>query len=170
MIRKWVSTILFIIVCYILQTTLFQNLQLANVVPNLLVITTTSAAYLRGQRDGLFTGLLCGLLSDMIFGSVLGLHALIYMFIGFVFGYTNNIYWGNHFSIPLILIGLSDLAYGFLYYIFEFLLRGRLHLLYYFKNIILPEAAYTVLVAVVFYQLFYTLNRFTVKSYSKEEL
>lgn len=161
MIKKWVSTILFMLFCYLLQTTLFKHLQLAGVVPNLLLILTVSASYVRGQKDGLITGFLCGLLSDMLFGNIIGLYALLYMIIGYVTGYTYNVYLQNHFFI-LLIIGISDLLYGFMYYIFEFLTRGRFSILYYLRHIILPEAVYTMLIAVVFFKLFLLLNRLVV--------
>ncbi len=170
MIKKWVGTIVLIFIYYLLQTTLFSHLELANVVPNLLLILTVSAGYLRGQKDGLITGLLCGLLSDIIFGSVIGLYGLIYMIIGYINGYGAHIYLRNSFYIPLALVGISDIIYGVMFYIFEFLLRGRLNFIFYFKTIILPEAVYTVIVAVVFYNLFYFVNKITASSKAKEAL
>ncbi len=169
MIKKWVSTILLIILCYVLQTTLFKHLQLAGVVPNMLIILTASVSYVRGQKDGLITGFMCGLLSDMLFGSVIGLHALLYMFIGYITGYTYNVYLRNYFFI-LLIIGVSDLFYGFIYYVFEFLTRGRFHILYYLRNIILPETIYTMLAAVVFFKLFLLVNRLVVPGDVEEAL
>ncbi len=169
MIKKWVSTILFMLVCYLLQTTLFKHLQLAGVVPNMLLILTVSSSYVRGQKDGLITGFLCGLMSDMLFGSVIGLHALLYMITGYITGYTYNVYLRNYFFI-LLIIGISDLFYGFIYYVFEFLTRGRFSILYYLRHIILPEAVYTMLVATLFFKLFLLVNRLAVHKNVEEAL
>lgn len=170
MIRKWLLTIFMLVIFYVLQTTLFKHLMLANVVPNLLIILTVSNGYIRGNKDGMFTGLLCGLFSDCIFGSLLGVHALIYMLVGFISGYANNTYSKNDFIMPLIYIGIGDLLYGMLYYLFEFLLRGRLDFTYYFKGVILPEALYTMLAAVLFYKLITVLNRLVVRESCEEAL
>ena len=153
MIKKWISTILLILICYLLQTTLFFYLKLANVVPNLLLILTVSTGYIRGQKDGLITGLICGLLSDMVFGSLLGLYGLLYMLIGFFAGYGNIIYFKNNFTAPLVLIGVGDFLYGFMYYVFEFLLRGRLQFVTYLRLVILPEMIYTMRIGILFYKL-----------------
>ena len=99
MIRKWISTILMIVLYYLLQTTLFKHIKLAGEVPNLLIIITVSCGYMRDSKDGLMTGLLCGLLSDFVFGSVIGLHALIYMFIGYIAGYTHSTFEKNELVI-----------------------------------------------------------------------
>lgn len=157
------------IICYLLQTTLFKHLQLAGVVPNMLLILTVSTSYVRGQKDGLITGFLCGLLSDMLFGNLIGLHALMYMIIGYIAGYTYNVYLRNYFFI-LLIIGISDLFYGFMYYVFEFLTRGRFNILYYLRHIILPEMIYTMLIAVVFFKIFLLVNRLVVPDDVEEAL
>lgn len=170
MIKKWLSTVLMILLCYLLQTTLFFHLKLAGVFPNLLIIVTVSTGYIRGQRDGLVTGFLCGLLSDMVFGSVIGLHALIYMLVGYLFGYANALYWRNDFAVPLILTGIADIFYSFMFYVFEFLLRGKMNFLVYFKTIIIPEAVYTMLVAVLLYKVIWYTNKLALPADSEEEI
>lgn len=169
MIRRWISTLVLIIICFLLQTTVFDYIKLANVIPNLMVVLTVSNAYIGGQKDGMITGLLCGLLSDMMFGSVIGLRAFIYLLIGYLCGYSNMIYWKNNFSVPLILVGVSDCIYGVLFYVFEFLLRGRLDLLYYFRTIILPEAVYSMLVAIVLYKIVSLINKLITTPFHSEE-
>lgn len=170
MIKKWLSTFFVILICYLLQTTLFFYIRLAGVVPNLLIIVVVSTAYLRGQRDGLFTGLICGLLSDMIFGSVIGLHGLLYMLVGYISGYGKILYWRNNFSVPLILIGLGDVIYNFLFYIFEFLLRGKMNLLSYLIDIIIPEMVYTMLVGVLLYKIIWCVDRLVLPKDSEEDI
>lgn len=169
MIKRVICTVILMIICYILQTTFFWHIRLAGVVPNLLLILTISSGYINGQKDGIICALLSGLISDMIFGTVIGLHALIYVIISFFAGYSHNIYLKNNFSVPLILIGVCDIAYGMLYYVFEFLLRGRLDFVYYFNNIILPEALYTMLAAILFFKLFIMAYRLTVRPENREE-
>ena len=58
---------LVIIVSFILQCTVFRSLALASISPNLLLILTTSMGFMRGEREGLVIGFLCGLLLDIFF-------------------------------------------------------------------------------------------------------
>ena len=74
------------------------------------------------------------------------------MFIGFVNGFFRRIFYPEDIKLPMILIGLSDLLYCFMCYIFLFMLRGTLHLGYYFLHIMLPEVVYTVLVTLILYK------------------
>jgi len=64
-------------------------------------------------------------------------------------------------------LGLSDLAFGMLYYICNFLLCGRLDLLAYVKDIMIPEMIYTILFGVILYKFLYWLDD---KLYPPEEI
>jgi rod shape-determining protein MreD len=166
--KRCIVTIVIIILCYLLQTTVFQAIALADVVPNLLLIITVAVGYMRGRKEALFTGLFCGFLIDCQFGTVIGLYALLYMLIGYLNGYCNKIYYKDDLTIPIILVGVSDLLYNFLFYIFEFLMRSRLDLFFYFRRIMLPNLVYTVLISVVLYKLLHKLNGFLERFENKE--
>lgn len=159
MIKK-ITTFLVIIIAYLLQTTIFQHLQLANVVPNLLLIVVVSYAYLRGRTSGLLIGFLCGMILDMHGGTVVGLYAFILMSIGFVVGFCQKFYFTDSLLLPAILIVSSDFVYSIYYYVTEFLMRGRLHLGFYFLHVILPEMIYTGLIGIVLYRLIVSLEHF----------
>ena len=152
MLRKLVVTVM-IIIGYLLQTTLFKSITIAGIVPNILLILTSAFGFMRGKNEGMFIGFLSGLLIDVFFGKILGFYALVYMFIGFFNGFFRRIFYPEDIKLPMILIGLSDLLYSFLCYIFLFLLRGKMHLSYYFLHIMLPEVVYTVLVTLIIYKV-----------------
>ncbi len=141
-----------IIIGYLLQTTLFKAITLAGIVPNILLIITSAFGFMRGKNEGMFIGFFSGLLIDIFFGKIIGFYALVYLFIGFVNGFFRRIFYPEDIKLPMILIGLSDLLYCFLCYIFLFMLRGKLHLGYYFVHVMLPEVVYTVLVTLILYK------------------
>lgn len=149
-----------IIICFVIQSAMFHYFALANIMPNLLLILVVSTAYMRGRLPGMLIGLFSGLLVDIMYGSyVIGICALLYLLIGYFIGFTNKFYSNDDYTLPLIIIAVSDLIYGFFYYIFEFLLRGRLNFLFYFRRLIFPEIIYTVAVAVLLYKLLHMINK-----------
>ena len=156
--RLFVSVLL-IISCFLLQTTVFQWLDFGGIVPNLLIILTASFGFMRGERTGLLFGFFCGLLIDIFFASVLGLNAMIYMYIGYANGKFHSIFYPEDSKLPLFLILISDLAYGFIYYTILFLMRGRFQIGYYFLHIILPEMVYTILITLLLYPLILWINK-----------
>lgn len=156
--RGIVATIL-ILLCFLLQSTVFRAIDFGGIVPNLLVILTSSFGFMRGEKTGLIIGFFCGILTDIFFGDVLGFYALILMYIGYMNGKFSRIFYPEDIKLPAALIVASDFFYGFLCYILMFLLRGRLQFGYYFMNIILPEIVYTAVVTIILYPLILVLNR-----------
>ena len=101
---------LLIIGSFVLQTTLFQALSFGGIVPNLMIVLTASYGFMRGKKAGLLTGFFSGLLCDIFFGSVIGLNALIYMYIGYLNGQFHHIFYPDDIKLPLISIFVSDLS------------------------------------------------------------
>ena len=87
-----IIVIIFIFVCFILQSSVFGNLAFNGIIPNLLIILTSSFGFMRGEEEGMIIGFICGLLCDVFFGSILGFYALIYMYIGFLNGKFSMIF------------------------------------------------------------------------------
>ncbi len=157
--RRKIAVFLLIILCFILQNTVFQSLALASVSPNLLLVVTASFGLMRGEKEGLFTGFFCGMLLDIFYGRVLGFYALIYLFIGYGNGIFHRLFLDEDIKLPMVWIAFSDLAYGLLLYFFLFLLRGKFDFSYYLLHIIIPELIYTVVATLGLYWLIRRLNR-----------
>ncbi|MBQ4058104.1 MAG: rod shape-determining protein MreD [Lachnospiraceae bacterium] len=147
-----------IIICFILQSTLFHYLSLAGVVPNLLLIVTMSFGLMRGRKEGMLVGFFSGLLIDIFFGTVLGPYALIYMTMGYINGFFHRIYYVEDVLLPMIMISMNDLIYNILIYLIYFLLRNRLDFGEYLITLILPEMLYTILITLFFYKLLVRIN------------
>ncbi len=157
--RKILVSAILVVLCFILQSTVFKSLAFGGIVPNLMIVLTASFGFMRGEKTGLLFGFFCGFLTDIFFGEVLGLYAIIYMYIGYANGKFNRIFYPEDIKLPLGLILVSDLAYGFLCYGILFLMRGRFHIGYYFINIILPEMVYTILVTLILYPLILWIHK-----------
>ena len=78
-LKQVMVVFILIVVCYLMQTTIFPHLELAGVVPNFLVILTTSLGLMRGTKYGMGVGFTCGLVADFFSGSLFGIYILIYL-------------------------------------------------------------------------------------------
>ena len=67
--RRRITVLFLIVICFVLQNTVFQALSLASVSPNLLLVVTASLGLMRGEKEGLLTGFFCGMLLDIFYGS-----------------------------------------------------------------------------------------------------
>ncbi len=157
--KRKIVIALMIIVCFLLQSTLFQSFSLASISPNLLIILTSAYGFMKGKKEGMAVGFFCGLLEDIFFGRLLGMHALIYMYIGYANGYFNQIFYGEDIKLPMALISTSELAYGLGMYLIMFLMRSRFDFFYYLRRIILPELLYTIIVTLFVYRIIYMIDQ-----------
>lgn len=157
MLRKFI-VIIFILGCFILQSSVFNSIAFARIIPNLMIVLTSSFGFMRGEKEGLLIGFFCGLLNDIFFGSFLGFYALLLMYIGYLNGKFSRIFYPEDVKLPMALIITSDLSYGFICYVLMFMLRGRLQFSYFFSHVILPEALYTAVVTLFLYPLILKVN------------
>lgn len=157
--KRRIVTILIILIGFLLQCTVFKTLSIGSISPNLMVIITSSFGFMTGKKEGLWVGFFCGLLEDIFYGRLLGMHAVIYMYIGYANGYFNHIFYGEDIKLPIFLISASELIYGLGNYVIMFMMRSRFAFPYYLTRIILPELLYTIVVTLLFYRLIYGVNR-----------
>jgi rod shape-determining protein MreD len=98
-------------------------------------------------------GIIGGLLLDITFGSLLGVYALAYMFIGYVCGKFNHYYIRFDTMLPLAMIALSEFVFSLYSYLVNLLVAGRFDISYYIRRIMLPKVCFTVLAAVILYKI-----------------
>ena len=156
--KRFITTTVLILVCFVLQCTVFHALAFGGIVPNLLIVLTASFGFMRGEKTGLLIGFFCGLLVDIFFGDSIGFYSLLYMYIGYMNGKFSAIFYPEDIKLPIILILCSDCFYGLICYVILFLLRGRFDFNYYFMHIILPEVVYTIVVTIFLYPLILRVN------------
>lgn len=157
--KKNIVIAVLIVLCFVLQSTLFRALAFGGIGPNLLIVITSAWGFMRGRKTGTLVGFFCGLLVDIFFGEVLGFYALIYMYIGFLNGMFRKIFYPEDIKLPIILITASDFAYCMITYFLLFLLRGRFQIDFYFIHIIIPEIVYTILITIFLYPGILWINR-----------
>ena len=170
--KRIIITGLLIFICYLLQSSVLPYFAFGGIVPNLLIILTASCGFMRGEKTGIWTGFICGLLVDiftvysneLITGDFLGFYAFLYMLTGYLNGKCHRLFYPDDIKLPLVMILSSDIALNIVCYLMMFLLRARLELQYYLLHIILPEAVYTILIAFVVYPLFLLINNRLEKS------
>lgn len=156
--KRYILVGFLILICFLLQSTVFQTLDLGGIVPNLLIILTASFGFMRGEEAGLIIGFICGLLCDICYGDVVGFQALIMMYIGYLNGKFSGIFYPEDIKLPMVLIVLSDFTFGVVNYVLLFLMRGRLDFPFYLRSIILPEVIYTTIVTIPLYYIIWKIN------------
>lgn len=150
-----------ILLCFVLQTSVLPTFAVQGMTSNLMIIVASSYGFMFGADKGMLIGLSCGLLCDIFFGPLIGFYAAVYALVGFLSGKFRKILYVEDLGFPLLLVCLSDLLYGFLVYVFLFMLRNRLFFRAFLVSRMLPEMTLTVIAAVPLYPILrFLYNRF----------
>jgi rod shape-determining protein MreD len=157
--KKFLFYFLFIILSLLLQTTLLQYMEIYGVKPNLLVVFVITVALLRGSEEGGAVGLFAGLAADLMFGGVLGFYALFGFYLGIAVGTSNKRLFKENLLIAVFFTFVYSVAYESVIYIVNNIMSVDMGFLYAFTRIILPEAAYNSLAAVLIFPLVIRADR-----------
>ncbi len=150
--KKILILFLTLLLCFILQTTVFQSLKLAGISPNIMLILVVSFGIMRGKMEGMLLGFCAGLLLDVLYGGYIGVFASIYMTIGYFNGNFTQMFYTDDIMLPLWLILLNEFLLNIGIYVVYFLLRNRLDFIFYLRYTILPEMIYTIIITLVLYK------------------
>lgn len=157
--KRKLITFLIILLCFLLESTIFSRLSFASVKPNLLIIVTASFGFMRGKKTGMTVGIISGLFMDLFWGSSLGFYTLLFAVSGYVNGCFRRLFYDEDIKLPIALIAASEIIYGLVIYTCFYMLYGDFSFGSYLTKIILPELVYTILVTLVLYQIILHINR-----------
>ena len=83
-------TAIFIILNFLMQSTILHYIEIRGVIPNTTIILIVSYALLRGSTEGVLVGFFSGLLQDVFFGTSIGYFTLFNTITGYLFGRGNH--------------------------------------------------------------------------------
>ena len=110
----WMGVLL--ILCLVLQATVFNYLTVAGVKPDLLLIIVVLYGLLYGKKAGVL-GFVYGLVEDLITGRFIGFNALTKGLMGLLIGYLEPKLFKDHILVPVIILFVGTFVYGTFTYI-----------------------------------------------------
>jgi rod shape-determining protein MreD len=137
-IRRVVSIAAIVITALLLQSTVFAQLRLLGVRPELLYLVTIAIALLEGPNEGATVGFVSGLSQDFLMNQPKGLTALTLTLLGYAVGMFRQFIVSPSPLVPTIVVGVGT-AVGIAFYEVVSVLLGNFH----------DEAAYGVKVALL---------------------
>ncbi len=155
---RYISYLIISTIIFIFQTTLCNYIAIAGVKPNFMLIFIVTAAFFKGNSDGLLIGIIMGLLQDCYFGHVIGSNLFLYGIMGYIAGCLTEHFNKENIVAPMFLILIATLAYNFGFYLLNIILKGYTTLNIYIILNILPEIIYNIIFGFAVYFIVYTLQ------------
>jgi len=157
--NNFIKLVIFVAVLYVLQTSFFPLIAYHGISPNLMLLVTTSFAFLNGTNKGTLMGFMTGLLTDLSTGTFLGVHTFTYLLLGNLCGhFTNRIYREQFFMPVFASLGITGLAY-FILALLMVLLGYRFNPISNVQVMLLPMLIFQLAFAYPVHYLTYQLDK-----------
>jgi rod shape-determining protein MreD len=151
--RRVLVTIVVIVTALLLQSTLFWQLKLLGVRPELMYLVTIVIAILEGPNEGAVTGFVAGLAQDFLLNQPKGITALTLTLVGYAAGLARQYIVSPSPLMPTILVGVGTAA-GIAFYQVVAFLRGQLQETFTFAvRVTLLTALYGAILTPIVYPL-----------------
>jgi rod shape-determining protein MreD len=153
MTRRVLVTIVIIVTALLLQSTLFWNLKLLGVRPELMYLITIVIAILEGPNEGAITGFAAGLAQDFMLNQPKGITALTLTLVGYAAGLARQYIVSPSPLLPMILVGVGTAAGIAFYQVVAFLLGQLEETFSYAIRVTLLTALYNAILTPIVYPL-----------------
>jgi rod shape-determining protein MreD len=120
--RRALALIAVIVTAILLQSTVFSQLRLLGVRPELLYLVTILIALQEGPNQGAIVGFTCGLAQDMLLDQPMGITALTLTLLGYAVGMARQYIVSPSPLVPTIVVAISTALGVAFYEIVTFLL------------------------------------------------
>jgi rod shape-determining protein MreD len=138
----------------LLESTLFNELMIAGVKPDLVLIIVILYAIFSGPREGAIVGLFLGFIEDLFMAKYLGINALSKFFVGLIIGSLEKRIYKENFIVPTIALLVGSLIHGLLFIFISNIVGYPLGIKNGF-NVVIPVAIYNTCFAPFVYGSFY---------------
>jgi rod shape-determining protein MreD len=151
--RRVLVTIVVIVTGLLLQSTLFWDLKLLGVRPELMYLVTIVIAILEGPNEGAVTGFAAGLAQDFLLNQPKGITALTLTLVGYAAGLARQYIVSPSPLLPMILVGVGTAAGIAFYQVVAFLLGQLEETFSYAIRVTLLTALYNAILTPIVYPL-----------------
>lgn len=142
-----------VVLNFLLQTTLFQHIQIAGIVPNTSLIVIISFGILRGRKIASTMGLIIGLLQDIMFSNIIGVYGLLYFIMGYLFGLLNKKLFKENLFVAFVLTYSSTIILNLILNTLLYFLGYDVSFLLTIKKAFIIEGLYNSLLAIPIYMV-----------------
>ena len=142
-VKRFLVIFISLVLSYVLQMLVLPKIPYLITVPNLLLAETLSIGFLYGRGLGLLTGVISGLLLDIMGIGVPGFYTLILAWLGFLDGLLSEKMESELIFALFLLLLLNEAVYHGYILLLGFLVNVRFSFIPYIKEVFAPEVLLT---------------------------
>lgn len=162
MFKSYVSGIVLLFSCVIVETAILSNISFLPIVPDLLLISILYMSMKNGRTQGQTLGFFSGLFLDLMEGIPLGFNCIIRTVIGYVSGAVGISLNTDGIFIPAIAGALGILLKSFLAWIISMLFPSMLNSVYLLSPDFLFELITCTILTPIFFKFLSLFNSFLI--------
>ena len=106
MTRKFLVWFVFVLILYVIQSSLLPFISIHGISADLLLLFVVSLSFQKGRRNGALIGFLSGLLQDLATGTFFGINVFIKMIVGYVCGRFSRQVYKEQFFLVIVAVCL----------------------------------------------------------------
>ncbi len=112
--------ILWALLLAVFQPTLARDIAVWGIAPNLFLCFVVAVGLFRGRMEGAVCGTVFGLIYDLLIGRIMGIHALIYLYLGLGAGILGaQFFSGGRKLVVCLATAVSTLLAALMYYLVQ---------------------------------------------------
>lgn len=162
--RKILIYTLVLYVVLILQSTLINYFEIFGVKPNIVLVFIICVAMIRGGSEAAVVGLVAGLFQDILTATTLGGYAFLGLIVGAVLGGYNKRFYKDNIFMSIVFSFVITLVYESMIFIPAIIKGEYLEFLGIFRDGILREAVYNIVICVPIFIIVLKVSKLFEKS------
>jgi rod shape-determining protein MreD len=152
-IRRVLAVAAVVVTALLLQSTIFHDLRLLGVRPELLYLVTIVVAFLEGPGEGAVVGFVSGFAQDLLLNEPKGILALTLTLLGYSIGMLRQYIVSPSPFLPVILVALGTVGGVLFYVIVSFLLGNFDHSIGFAVRVALLSGLYNAILTPIVFPL-----------------
>jgi rod shape-determining protein MreD len=153
MARRVVVIAVVLITALVLQSTVFAQLKLLGVRPELVYLVTILIAFIEGPKEGTIVGFVGGMLQDFMMNQPKGITALTLTLLGYAIGMSRQYIVSSSPLLPTFLVFVGTAGAMIFYQVVAFLLNQLSQPIAYSVRVTLLTAVYGAVLTPIVYPL-----------------
>lgn len=151
------TLILIVLINFLIQSSVLPYFPIGGVVGNTSIIIIVCISLFLRKSSGKTSGLLIGLLEDIMFSPVIGARTIVYLILGHVMDSLERDYRTESLTETMILVILGTIGFNIAYYLIQIVFLDGGSLILFLKNKLLKEIIYNSILLIPIKHILYKI-------------